>query len=286
MEIWVILIIAYALINGFFETSKKQALTKSTLLEVLAGFTTLAFIFVAITTRDAFDIDIAYIPIILFKSLILIIAWLLNTYVLGKMSISVYGILKISTIIFSTTMGCIFFGEILTLKILLGMIIVLAGLVLVNLISNKNEEKNYSVKLIVLMLVSCFCSSFSAIIDKMMLSRITSSQIQFWFLLFLTLGYWIMVLFSKDKIKIKDVFRSIKNNYWIIITAFLLAFGDRLLFIANSNPESKVSIMTFIKQLHVIETIIIGKFVFHEEHIMKKFLCSLLIIFGLVLILI
>ena len=243
-----------------------------------------AFIFAALTTRDAFDMNISYIPIIVFKSAIVIVAWLLNTYVLDKMSLSVYGILKISTIIFSTTMGCIFFGEVLTIKVLIGMIIVLIGLILVNLISDKNAEKNASIKLVVLMLVSCFCSSFSAIIDKMMLSHITSSQIQFWFLLFSGIGYWIIVLFKK--VKVKDVFNSVKSNPWIILTAFLLAFGDRLLFIANSYPESKVSVMTFIKQLHVIETIILGKFIFGEKNIFKKLLCSLLIILGLVLILI
>lgn len=284
MEIWVWLVIAYSLINGLFETSKKKALKTSSVFEVLVSFTTLAFIFAALTTRDAFDINISYIPIIVFKSAIVIVAWLLNTYVLDKMSLSVYGILKISTIIFSTTMGCIFFGEVLTIKVLIGMIIVLIGLILVNLISDKNAEKNASIKLVVLMLISCFCSSFSAIIDKMMLSRITSSQIQFWFLLFSGIGYWIIVLFKK--VKVKDVFNSVKSNPWIILTAFLLAFGDRLLFIANSYPESKVSVMTFIKQLHVIETIILGKFIFGEKNIFKKLLCSVLVLLGLVLILI
>lgn len=284
MEIWVWLVIAYSLINGLFETSKKKALKSSSVFEVLVGFTTLAFIFAALTTKDAFEINISYIPIIVFKSAIVIIAWLLNTYVLDKMSLSVYGILKISTIIFSTTMGCIFFGEVLTLKVLIGMIIVLTGLILVNLISEKNADKTASIKLVVLMLISCFCSSFSAIIDKAMLSRITSSQIQFWFLLFSGIGYWIIIFIKR--IKIKAVFNSIRTNPWIILTAFLLAFGDRLLFIANSYPESKVSVMTFIKQLHVIETIILGKFIFGEKNIIKKLLCSLLIILGLVLILI
>lgn len=284
MENWVWLVIAYSLINGLFETSKKKALKKSSVFEVLVGFTTIAFIFAALTTRDAFNINISYIPIIIFKSAIVVIAWLLNTYVLDKMSLSVYGILKISTIIFSTTMGCIFFGEVLTLKVIFGMIIVLVGLILVNLISGKNYEKTASIKLIILMLVSCFCSSFSAIIDKAMLSHITSSQIQFWFLLFSGIGYWIIILINK--IKVKDILISIKSNYWITITAFLLAFGDRLLFMANSYPESKVSVMTFIKQLHVIETIILGKILFKEQNILKKLLCSLLIILGLVLILI
>ena len=74
-----------------------------------------------------------------------------------------------------------------------------------------------------------------------------------------------------------------KTNYWILITAICLVLGDRILFEANKIPESKVSIMTLIKQLSTIETIILGKVWFKEKDIVKKLLCSVIIIIGIVL---
>lgn len=41
--------------------------------------------------------------------------------------------------------------------------------------------------------------------------------------------------------------------------------------------------MTLIKQVATIETIILGKYMFKEKNIIKKLLCSLLIIFGIIL---
>jgi len=41
--------------------------------------------------------------------------------------------------------------------------------------------------------------------------------------------------------------------------------------------------MTLLKQLSVIEGIILGKFLLKEKNIIKKLLCSILIIFGIML---
>ena len=89
-----------------------------------------------------------------------------------------------------------------------------------------------------------------------------------------------MILLFKNK---KFNFKKIKKNYWILIAAICLTVADRFLFKANEIPESKVSVMTLIKQVSVIEGIILGKILFDEKNIIKKLLCSLLIIIGIIL---
>ena len=132
------------------------------------------------------------------------------------------------------------------------------------------------------LIISCFLSSISAIIDKKVLLHITSGQLQFWFLLFLTMYYWIILIIRKEKIN----FEEIRKNYWIPITAITLVVGDRFLFIANKNVDSKVIIMTMLKQLSVIISIILGKILFKEKNIIKKLLYSILIILGIGIMLI
>jgi uncharacterized membrane protein len=55
---------------------------------------------------------------------------------------------------------------------------------------------------------------------------------------------------------------------------------------ANEIPESKASIITIIQQISTIEIILLGKVLFKEKNIIRKLLCSILIIFGITLTLI
>ena len=65
--------------------------------------------------------------------------------------------------------------------------------------------------------------------------------------------------------------------------SFFLVFGDRLLFIANADPDSKVTVMTLIKQCSVLVTIAVGKIVYKEKHILRKLICAGIILAGILL---
>lgn len=282
MENWVILTFLYAIFNGFFQSAKKKATEKNSIYEVLAFFSTISFILVAITSKDVFSISLIHLLVILLKSVAIVVSWLLGLYALTKMPVSLYSVINLSRIIFTILISMIFLGEKITITTIIGMIIVLIGLVLVNRNSDKEKNKETSIKLLVIVLISCLLSSVSGIIDKKMMGYVTSSQLQFWFIFFLAVIYWIILLTRKEKIN----FKNIKKNYWIAITAICLAVGDRFLFIANGIPESQVSIMTIIKQVAAIESIILGRIIFKEKNIIKKLLCALLIILGIVITLI
>jgi drug/metabolite transporter (DMT)-like permease len=282
MENWVILTFLYAIIIGVFHCGKKKAIEKNSVYEVLACFSLIAFMLSALISKNVMDIELSNVLIIFVKSLIIVIAWIISLKALEKMPVSLYSVLNLSRIIFSVIMSVIFFGERITVTILLGIIIVLVGLILVNRNSSKKDNKETSLKAVIMVVISCLLNSFSAIIDKKVLLNITSDQLQFWFLLFLTIMYWLILLFQKRKLN----FKNIKKNYWIIIIAICLTIGDKFLFMANEIPESKVSIMTIVKQFSAIEAIILGKIIFKEKNIINKLLCSLLIVVGIVLTLI
>lgn len=282
MEIWITYTILYAIFTGFFQCSKKKAMEQNSIYEVLAFFSLIAFLLTAITTKDPFNIELSYLLVILGKSLVIVIAWILSLYAISKMPISLYGVINLSRIIFSIIMSSIFLGEKITVTIIIGMMLVIIGLILVNTVSNEKEQKETSFKILLILLIACFLNSVSAIIDKKVLVYVTSTQLQFWFLLFLTISYWIILLIKNKKIEIKNI----RKNYWILGAAICLTAGDRFLFIANKIPESKVAVMTILKQLSAIEIIILGKIIFKEKYIIKKLLCSTLIILGIIITLI
>ena len=277
METWVYLTIFHAMFLAFFEASKKKASEKNSIYEVLASFSLIGFFIVAIITRDALDIDYKYLPVIFIKSSIVSIAWLMGLKVLQKMEISLYSMIRISTIVFTVIWSSIFLGESITFLTLIGIIIVIVGLILVNITVAKEENKNKSIKLVLILLVSCLFNSISAIIDKKILAYVNSGQLQFWFLLFLSIYFWLFLFIKKEKIN----FKNLKKNYWIVFSAISIVMADRLLFKANQVAESKVIIMTMLKQLSVIASIILGKALFNENDTLKKLLYSILIIFGI-----
>ena len=57
--------------------------------------------------------------------------------------------------------------------------------------------------------------------------------------------------------------------------------GDRLLFEANANPDSQVTLMTLIKQSSVIVTVLTGWLVFKEKNILYKLMCTLIVLTGI-----
>ena len=277
MNNWILFTILYALFVAFFESAKKKAVERNSIYEVLANFSLIAFLLTFFITKDAFKIDYSYLPLIFFKASIIVIAWILGVKVLEKMQISLYSMIKISRIIFSVLLSYLCLGEKITFITLIGMSIIILGLIFVNKTVNKEERKEKSIKLVILLLISCLLNSISAIIDKKILLHITSGQLQFWFLLFLTMYYWVILLMKKEKINYKEI----KKNYWIPVAAIALVVGDRFLFIANENVDSQVIIMTMLKQLSVIISIILGKIIFKEKEITKKLLYSMLIIGGI-----
>lgn len=278
MNNWVLLTFVDAILKGLFQTSNKKALEKNSILEILGAFSLLSLILTFIISKDVFKIKIIYLTGIFIKSSVIVLALILNLYSVKHIALSKYGIIYLSRVIFSVLLSTLILKEKLTPSIVLGISIVIFGLYMVN-ISTKKEEKTYSFKYEIILLISFFLNSISAIFDKTLSQHVTNSQLQFWYMLFTTLIYWTIIIVKKQKINIA----TIKKNYWIPIMAITLIIGDKVLFIANAIPESQVSVMTVIKQFATIETILLGKLLYQEKNITKKILWSLLIIVGIIL---
>ncbi len=126
--------------------------------------------------------------------------------------------------------------------------------------------------------VSCLLNAISGFLDKLFMKDVTTSQLQFWYLLFLC-AYYVVYIFIR-RIKIE---RSIVKNGWVWLLAVLFVAGDKALFMANGIPESSVSVMTLIKQSSCIITIIGGKLIFKEKDTGYRLFCAAIIIAGIVL---
>lgn len=274
---WVFLTLIYGIIKGARDVIKKESLKTSSVVEVLFFYTLFAFIICSFTSPDIAQINVHYLPAIFFKSFVIFIAWILSFKAIKSLPISLYGILDLSRVLFSTLLGIIVVGEACTLNQMIGLILVSAGLLLLK-VRKGSDSENVKPLVVILALTSCLLNAISALLDKTLTRYVSASQLQFYYMLFLVILYFIYLLADKNEINIK---KSITNKYiWILAIIFVIA--DKSLFLANENPASKMTIMTLIKQSGCIIMILAGKFLYHEKNMLHKFICAAIIITGIV----
>lgn len=228
---------------------------------------------------QAGGLELKYVPLIAVKSFAMFVAWLCSFYSLKKIPVSLFGVLSLSRVLFSTSLGIFLLGESLGWLQIIGLVLVCTGLLLLKARDTKTPGENkISWIYIVLALVSCLFNAFSGFLDKVLMKDITSSQLQFWYSLFVVIYYTIYILIKRVKIS-----WSVVKNGWIWLLAAMFVIGDKALFIANGIPESKVTVMTLIKQSSCIVTIIGGKIFFKEKNIGYRLFCAAIVIAGIIL---
>lgn len=226
--------------------------------------------------------------LIALKSFVIFAAWICSFNAIKKLPVSVMGILDLSRVIFATLMGVAFLGEVMGTLQIWGLAFVASGLLMLplpNALMHKknmpaNEKESVKPGYVVLALISCILNAVSGTMDKYLMSTdMTSGQLQFWYMLFLVAYYGIYILIKRIHIN----WKSLLKNYWIWILSILFVLADRALFIANGYPDSKVTVMTLIKQSGCLVTILGGKFIFKEKNILYKLICAAVIIAGIVI---
>lgn len=276
---WVILTAFYGLAKGARDGLKKKALEKGGVMEVLFLYTALAFLLTIPFSRDIFGIPPIYYLWIFIKSFVIFLAWILAFTSIKKMPVSLYGVMDTARMLFSTVIALIFLGETMTLSKGIGLALVLCGLVIVNLGHGKADE-NVEFKYIIFSLLTCLFNAISGVMDKALMSTgdINASQLQFWYMFYMTVLYGIYILAARVPLRLS----TLKTDYWIVILSVLFVVSDRALFMANAYPESEVTVMTLVKQLSVVVTVLTGKLVFHEKNILQRAICACVVIAGVV----
>lgn len=280
MEIWIIFIIIFGVLKGLREPIKKKVLENVNVFTALFVYTFVGFLMTLPSAKGVLDLTPFVLALIVVKSGVIFFAWMLTFFAIKKVPLGIYGITDMSRVIFSSLMGVIFLGEGMTFRGIISLILVVTGLYLANR-RHSDSPNTYSSKYIWMIMLSCFLNAVSGILDKVIMStgEVTSSGLQFWFMLLLSAFYLGYIIIKKENFEIK---KAVKNP-WIYILSLFLILGDRVLFIANSHPDSKVTVMTLIKQSSAIVTIIMGRLLYKEKNTLKNLLCAGLIIAGIAL---
>ena len=283
---WIYLVLLYGILKGTREICKKKALLTCTSIEVLLIYTAISFLLVCPDAKNAMGMDPIFYPLTALKAFVIFLAWILSFKAIKSLPLSFYGGLDLSRVLFATILGLVVLGETMTGFNIAGLICVCVGLLMLKFnpflmlkSNNKSAQEALPIGAIIAGLVSCMLNSLSGLSDKILTKYITSSQLQFWYMLFLCLFYIIYALMNSVEV---DVKKALKCK-WIWLLAIMFVIADRALFMANAMEESQITVMTLLKQAGVIITILGGKFVFKEKHIGYRLVCACIMIVGIVL---
>ena len=290
--LWVILILIYGIFKGLREALKKKAMETNSIVEVLFFYTLFAFLMTIpmSVSSDLFDVSLKYHLVLVVKAGIIFAAWLCALNSIKRLPLSVYSVMDMGRIIFAILLGVILLDEKLGIFQILGICLVIVGITLVNLKTKRGVDEKASKRVILLVAISGLLNSVSSVMDKWLLSKepnrfffgnetIESSQLQFWYMLYLVAFYALYILIKREKI---NVVKCIKCP-WIWILSLLFVVADKCLFIANSDPNSTVVVMTLVKQSSVLVTIGMGWLIYKEKNILWRILCAVLVIGGIML---
>ena len=283
---WMLLVLFYGVLKGVREVVKKMALKKNGVIEVLFFYTFLAFLFVIPQAKDAGGLELKYYFWIALKSFFVFLAWIFSFKAIKKMPISLYGVLDLSRVLFSTLLGVVVLHETLGVMKTIGLVLVSSGLLLLKyrppFLKSKEDRigtvESVKTIYIVFAFLSCMLNALSGLMDKILMKDMNSSQLQFWYMLFLVIYYAIYMLASKTKLS-----KNIWKNGWIWLLSILFVLADKALFIANGMADSQVTIMTLLKQSGCVVTILAGKFIFKEKKAGYKLFCAVVIVVGIVI---
>lgn len=282
---WIWLVLLYGVLKGIREIVKKKALGQNSTIEVLFMYTFLSFAMVLPTAKQAMGVEPRFYFYIAMKSFFIFLAWMCSFRAIKRMPISLYGVLDLSRVLFATLLGVIVLQEVLGFPQMIGLLLVSAGLLFLKYKPKSLREagtlagETVEAKFVVMAFLSCLLNALSGLLDKLLMRDITSSQLQFWYLLFLTLFYLAFMLISRMPVNWK---RAVCNK-WVWLLSLLIVIADRALFVANGMEGSKVTVMTLLKQAGCVVTILAGRFLFQEKNTGHKLVCAAVIIGGIVI---
>ena len=278
---WVWLVLGYGVLKGVREIVKKQAVRKSAVLEVLFFYTLFSFILVLPDAPNAMGLTAGQALLTLLKAFVIFIAWLCGFYAIEEMPVSLYGVIDLSRMLFSTLLGVALLGERFTGTQGAGLVLVIGGLLMLRLRhrSGALRDEPVSPRAVALAVICCLLNSVSATLDKVLMRSMTSAQLQFWYMLFLAALYALYLMVRREKLNWKG---ALKNG-WIWLLSLLIIASDRMLFIANGMADSRLTVMTLLKQTGVVVTIVGGRLFFHEKDTLYKLLCAAVVVAGIVI---
>lgn len=194
---------------------------------------------------------------------------------------------------FLLIMTSVFLGEVISFNQFIGIVVIIVSTYILEINIKLHHKKDPHVhyfnwlksvdkRTIVLVFAMLFIISITAISDKMIFNEGVNIYTNMYFsaliiVLFISFYY----IYNR---KLLEVFKFIKDEPETLLISVFAVISTFFVLLALAMPTAMVSLIVPIRRTSTLFSSIFGGLLFHENHLLKKFLAIIGMIIGVVLI--
>lgn len=273
---WIWLILASALLLGFYDVAKKEALKKNSVLYVLFIATAISTLLLVPFMGPGSGNDHLHLVL---KAFLVTSSWVSGLVGIKKLPLTTASTIKASRPIFVLIFSLILFGEKLNWMQWCGIIVAFAALFMLSRSSKKEGIEIKSNSGFVWMAVSVLTGAASALYDKHILASMDPLFVQSWSNVYITVLLGISILIWDVILKKRS--EKFKWDWTLLLIAVLITAADFLYFLALSQEGALLSVISIVRRCSVIITFAGGALLFKEHNIRSKALDLAVLLAGI-----
>lgn len=290
MWVWAAVLSAFLL--GIYEVEKKQASAVNGVLHVLLYATAIgALFFLPLILSSIFgwglgDGTVLEMQrgsltdhlIIIGKSFIVTVSWILGLFALKNLPITTAGPIKATRPVFILLGSILIFGERLNAWQWTGVVISIVALYLLS-VSSKSEGVDFAHnKWVFCMFGSVAAGVVSALIDKAIMTWMSPIFVQSWCNFYIAVMMAVIVLVCR--MTGNKLYEEFHWDWTIVWIAVFLTVSDFLYFYSLTDKNAMISVVSLLRRCSVIVTFVAGAIFFKEGNLKSKALILLLLLVG------
>ncbi len=285
---WLPLILASAILLGFYTPMLKHALQHEKNTQIIALYPLIAAAVLALTVPIDYGIILTQTGLfLLLKSFTLGLSLFSATLALTVLPVSIYAPLRNLNPIFLLFFGWLLLGESIDRVQILGLLLIITGAILLDInIREKHQLRRirnfFKQPAILLLILTAISISFCPIFDRIILKRTDPFTALFWYLLPMAALFWAVHIIKERRLPVQGV--ESKEWLWITAMALIILASDWLYFLAVQLPGTVMVVLIGTRRMSNLLSTLLGGRLFHEKQIIYKGAMCLLMILGTVLL--
>lgn len=291
---WLVLAFLSALLLGFYDVAKKQALRDNSVPAVLllnTFFSSLIFLPSIVSTLSGggwFDATAYRIPLstlhdhilVALKAVIVLSSWAFGYYGIKHLPITIVGPINATRPVMVLIGALLIFGERLNALQWIGVGLAVFSLFMLSR-AGRREGIDFGHNVwIVCVAAAALLGAASGLYDRYLMQRLEPIFVQGWYNLYQT----IIMIVVMTLMRLLDS-RSATRFHWswaIPMISILLTAADMAYFVALSDTDAMISVVSMIRRGSVVVSFACGALLFRERNLKAKALDLALIIIGMV----
>lgn len=290
---WLSLAFLSAALLGLYDVAKKQAVKDNSVPVVLllnTLFSTLFFLPAIIsglaslgwfegTLFDIAPMGLRSHLLVMLKAAITLTSWLFGYVGIKHLPITIVGPINATRPVMVLMGAFLIFGERLNLMQWIGVALALLSLFLLSRVGKKEGIDFVRNKWILCVAVAAMLGAVSGLYDRHILREIEPLAVQSWFCVYQVVMMAVIVVALRLS---KAAATSFRWSWAIPMISIFLTAADMAYFIALSQGDAMVSVVSMVRRSSVVVSFACGAMLFGEKNLKAKAIDMVFILIGMI----